>query len=122
MRKDYIVGLTGAGSRPDADQNLQLLYGCGGELNYNGYCSPEVDKLIDWQSSEADQEKRKRVVWGIERKLAEDGARPNIFYDRRATCWEPRVTGLTLMVHSSSMAGAWKTSGWTTSPSGPLQA
>ena len=25
MRKDYIVGLTGAGSGPDPDQNLQLL-------------------------------------------------------------------------------------------------
>ena len=48
-------------------------------------CSPEVDKRIDRQSSEADQEKRKRVVWEIERKLAEDGARPIIFYDRRTT-------------------------------------
>jgi peptide/nickel transport system substrate-binding protein len=73
MRKDYIVALTGAGSGPDPDQNLQLLYGCGAELNYNGYCSPEVDKLIDRQSSEADQEKRKQLVWEIERKLAEDG-------------------------------------------------
>ena len=85
---------------PTPTRISNCFYGCGGELNYNGYCSPEVDKLIDWQSSEADQEKRKRVVWGIERKLAEDGARPTIFYDRRATCWEPRVTGLTLMVHS----------------------
>ena len=59
-----------------------------------------MDKLIDRQSSEADQEKRKRLVWAIERKLAEDGARPIIFYDRRPTCWEPRVKGLTLMVNS----------------------
>jgi hypothetical protein len=29
MRKDYIVALTGAGSGPDPDQNLHLLYGCG---------------------------------------------------------------------------------------------
>ena len=58
-------------------------------MNYNGYCSPEVDKRIDRQS-----------VWEIERKLAEDGARPIIFYGRRATCWEPRVKGLTLMVNS----------------------
>ena len=100
MRKDYIVALTGAGSGPDPDQNLQLLYGCGAELNYNGYCSPEVDKLIDRQSSEADQEKRKQLVWEIERNLAEDGARPIIFYDRRATCWNPQVKGLTLMVNS----------------------
>jgi peptide/nickel transport system substrate-binding protein len=100
MRRDYIVGLNGAGSGPDPDQNLHLLYGCGAELNYNGYCSPEVDKLIDQQSIEADQEKRKQLVWEIERKLAEDGARPIVFYDRRATCWNPQVKGLTLMVNS----------------------
>ena len=100
MRKDYIVALTGAGSGPDPDQNLHLLYGCGAELNYNGYCSAAVDELIDRQSIEADQEKRKRLVWEIERKLAEDGARPIIFYDRRATCWQPHVKGLTLMVNS----------------------
>jgi peptide/nickel transport system substrate-binding protein len=100
MRRDYIVALTGAGSGPDPDQNLHLLYGCGAELNYNGYCSAEVDQLIDRQSVEADQEKRKQLVWEIERKLAEDGARPIIFYDRRATCWQPHVKGLTLMVNS----------------------
>jgi peptide/nickel transport system substrate-binding protein len=62
--------------------------------------SAEVDGLIEQQSSEADQQKRKQLVWAIERKLAEDGARPIIFYDRRATCWQPRVNGLTLMVNS----------------------
>jgi len=100
MRKDYIVGLTGAGSGPDPDQNLHLLYGCGGELNYSGYCNPEVDQLIDQQSTEADPEKRKLLVWAIERKLAEDGARPIIFYDRRVSCWNPHVKGPTLMVNS----------------------
>jgi peptide/nickel transport system substrate-binding protein len=43
-------------------------------LNYNGYCSPEVDKLIDQQSIEGDQEKHKQLVCEIERKLAEGGA------------------------------------------------
>jgi peptide/nickel transport system substrate-binding protein len=100
MRRDYIVGLTGAGSGPDPDQVLHLLYGCGGELNYSGYCSPEVDQLIEQQSIEADPGKRKQLVWAIERKLAEDGARPVIFYDRRATCWNPHVKGLTLLVNS----------------------
>src|SRR6266446_2620053 len=100
MRRDYIVGLTGAGSGPDPEQVLHLLYGCGGELNYNGYCSPEVDQLIEQQSIEADQGKRKELLWAIERKLAEDGARPIIFYDRRATCWNPHVKGPTLMVNS----------------------
>ncbi len=93
MRKDYIVGLTGQGSGVDPDLSLNLAYRCGGALNYNGYCSPEVDKLIDQQSVEADTQRRKKLVWEIERRLAEDGARPIIFYDRRATCWQPYVKG-----------------------------
>jgi peptide/nickel transport system substrate-binding protein len=100
MRKDYIVGLTGQGSGVDPDLSLNLAYRCDGELNYNGYCSPEVDKLIDRQSIEADTQKRKQLVWEIERKLAEDGARPIIFYDRRATCRQPYVKGWTVMVNS----------------------
>ena len=44
MRKDYIVGLTGQGAGVDPDHSLNLSYRCGGELNYNGYCSAEVDK------------------------------------------------------------------------------
>ena len=102
MRKDYIVGFSPVAGGPDPDQNLYLNYGCGGALNYNGYCNPEVDELIDRQSIEADQERRKQIVWEIERKLAEDGARPIFFYDRRATCWQPRVKGLTIMVNSIS--------------------
>ena len=100
MRKDYTVGFSPVGGGPDPDNNLYLNYGCGGELNYNGYCNPEVDELIDRQSIEADQERRKKLVWEIERKLAEDGARPIIFCDRRATCWQPYVKGLTIMVNS----------------------
>jgi len=49
---------------------------------------------------ETDRQERKQLVWEIERNLAEDGARPIIFYDRRATCWNPQVKGLTLMVNS----------------------
>jgi peptide/nickel transport system substrate-binding protein len=94
------VGLTGQGAGVDPDHSLNVSYRCGGELNYNGYCSAEVDELIERQSIEGDIQKRKRLVWEIERKLAEDGARPIIFYDRRATCWQPHVKGWTVMVNS----------------------
>jgi peptide/nickel transport system substrate-binding protein len=50
-----------AGGGPDPEQNLYVTYGCGGDLNYNNFCSPEVDKLIDLQSIEADQEKAQAV-------------------------------------------------------------
>src|SRR6516225_4637851 len=66
MRRDYTVGFSAVGGGPDPANNPYLNYGCGGELNYNGYCNPEVDKLIDRQSIEADQESRKKLVWEIE--------------------------------------------------------
>ena len=99
MRHDYTVALSPSGTG-DPDQTLYNVYGCGGDLNYNGYCNPEVDKLIDRQSAESDPDKRKAMAWQIERILAEDGARPVIFYDRRATCWRPQVKGFTIMVNS----------------------
>ena len=51
-------------------------------------------------SIEADPGRRKQLVWAIERKLAEEGARPIIFYSRGGTCWQPYIKGLTIMVNS----------------------
>ncbi len=101
MRKDFTVGLnvteTGV---DDPDQQFYENYVCGSDRNYTGYCNPEVDKLVDRQSMEADPEKRKQLVWEIEKKLVEDVARPVIFYPRGATCHQPAVKGLTIMVNS----------------------
>ena len=99
MRRDYSVGmnLQGAG---DSDETLPLLYGCGAEFNRNNYCNSDVEDLIGRQSIEADQDKRRQLVWQIERRLAEDIARPIIFYGRGGTCRQPYVKGLTLMVNS----------------------
>jgi peptide/nickel transport system substrate-binding protein len=101
MRKDYKIGLnlTGGGV-DDPDQQFYENYACGAPRNYTGYCNPELEKLFDQQSTEADEGKRKKLVWEIERKLAEDGARPIIFYNRFAYCWQPQVTGWTMMVNS----------------------
>jgi peptide/nickel transport system substrate-binding protein len=101
MRKDYKIGLnlTGGGV-DDPDQQFYENYACGAARNYTGYCNPELEKLFDRQSMEADEGKRKRLVWEIEKKLAEDGARPIIFYNRFAYCWQPRVKDWTMMVNS----------------------
>jgi len=100
QRKDFTVGLNNQTSGPDPDRPLQLFYQCGANTNWDGYCSPEVDKLIEQQSMETDEGRRKQLVWTIEKKLAEDGARPIIFYTRQGTCWHPHVKGLTIMVNS----------------------
>jgi peptide/nickel transport system substrate-binding protein len=59
----------------------------GEERNYTGYCDKTVDALIDRQSSEPDPEKRRQLMWEIERRLARDASRPIIFYTRAATRW-----------------------------------
>jgi hypothetical protein len=74
---------------------------CGAERNYTGYCSAEFDALVDRQSMEADPEKRKQLVWEIERKLAEDGTRPVIFYPVSGACWQPYFKGHTMMVNGN---------------------
>jgi peptide/nickel transport system substrate-binding protein len=101
MRKDYKMGLnlTGGGV-DDPDQQFYENYACGAPRNYTGYCNPQLEQLFDRQSAEADEGKRKKLVWEIERKLAEDGARPIIFYNRFGYCWKPQVKGWTMMVNS----------------------
>jgi len=101
MRKDYTVGLNITESGvDDPDTLFYENYVCGAERNYTGHCNPELDRLIDQQSAESDAGKRKKLVWEIERKLAEDDARPIIFYQRAANCRQPRLKGLTFMVNS----------------------
>jgi peptide/nickel transport system substrate-binding protein len=100
LRKDYTVALNLQTSGPDPDPILKLFYGCGSSLNWDGYCNPEVDKMIEAQSSEGDPDRRKQILWAIERKLAEDNARPIIFYNRTGTCRQPYVKNLTVMVNS----------------------
>ena len=106
-RGDYSVGLnlTGIGV-DDPDVNFVENYTCKSERNYNKYCNPDVDKLIAEQSREADIEKRKQIVWQIERKLAEDGARPVIHFQRGGTCWQPHVKNFAL--HQNSIYNGWR--------------
>ena len=101
-RKDYAVGLNLTGSSvDDPDQNFYENYGCGSERNYTDYCNKELEKLFDQQSGETDLEKRKKLVWEIDKKLQEDVARPIILHSRRATCWSPRVKWITIKTNSS---------------------
>jgi peptide/nickel transport system substrate-binding protein len=100
-RKDFKVGLNVTETAvDDPDVAFYENYVCGAQRNYTGYCNPEIDKLIDQQSAEANIEKRKKLVWEIERKLIDDDVRPILFYTRVANCREPQVKGLTTMVNS----------------------
>jgi peptide/nickel transport system substrate-binding protein len=107
LKKDYSIGLnlTGVGV-DDPDVNFYENFTCKSERNYTGYCNPEVEKLIEAQSAELDREKRKRIVWEVERKLVEDVARPVISHGIANTCMQPFVKNLVLQ-HNSIYNG-WR--------------
>src|SRR6266550_3895212 len=101
VRKDFVVGLNLAeNGLDDPDQTFYENFACGADRNYTGYCNRELETGFDRQSMEADFEKRRRLVWEIDRKLQEDGARPMIYHNRAATCRYPQVKGITVMVNS----------------------
>jgi peptide/nickel transport system substrate-binding protein len=100
-RKDYQIGINNTGSAvDDPDQQFFENYGCGSERNYTGYCNKELEALFVEQSTTTDQEKRKHLVWDIDKKLQEDGARPIVYHTRLGTCRQPQVTAVTIMVNS----------------------
>jgi peptide/nickel transport system substrate-binding protein len=101
MRKDYKIAMNITETAvDDPDVAFYENYYTGSLRNYTGYSNPEVDKLIDQQSAEANVDKRKKLVLQIEKKLIEDDARPILFYNKAANCRRPDVRGLTTMVNS----------------------
>ena len=85
MRKDYAVGLTvSENGLDDPDQQFYENFVCGAE-----------------QSMQSESDKRKQLVWQIDRRLAEDAARPIIFYPRSAACWQPQFKGHTMMINGN---------------------
>jgi len=101
-RGDYTVGLNLTGNAvDDPDQSFYENYSCGSERNYTHYCNKDLEKLFDQQSQMTDLQKRKELVWQIDKQLQEDVARPIIFHIEAGTCWKPYVKGVTIMVNSS---------------------
>src|SRR6202790_2768836 len=57
MRKDYTIAMSLSGSAVDTPaQIFYESYVCKSPRNYTGYCSPEVEALIDKQSIESDSD------------------------------------------------------------------
>ncbi len=112
IKKEYVVGMNVLGvAADDPDVVFFQNYVCGSVRNYTGHCDPELDKKIEAQSREADPLKRRQLVWEIDQKLQEELARPVLYHRRGATCWQPAVKGLTMMVNSQyngwRMEDAW---------------
>jgi peptide/nickel transport system substrate-binding protein len=101
MRKDYKLAVEVAtGGLDDPDQKFYENYICGADRNLTGDCDTETDRLIEAQSMEANPEKRRKLAWEVERRLADDASRPVLLYSRFATCMQPQLKGLVTMTNS----------------------
>jgi peptide/nickel transport system substrate-binding protein len=105
--KDFQVAfIFSVGSVDDPDQKLFENYICGAERNYTGYCNRELEQEFERESSETDQDKRKQMVWQIDRKLQEEVVQQIISHTRLGTCWPPWVKGLTIL--GNSLCNGWR--------------
>ena len=101
IKREYQFALSQVGHGVDEpDQNFPEYYQCGART-YMDYCNKEVDALIERQSAERDQEKRRQIVWQLDRKLTDEAVRPMIYFMRGGTCWRPEVKAVTVMVNST---------------------
>jgi peptide/nickel transport system substrate-binding protein len=79
---------------------------CKSDRNYTKYCNPQVETLLEEQSRGADAVRRRQIVWQIEKILAQDVARPIIFHNRAATCWQAHLKGH--VQHENSPHNNWR--------------
>jgi peptide/nickel transport system substrate-binding protein len=107
FKKDYVVALNLTGTAvDDPDVTFFEGYACGSLRNYNNYCNPKMTELFAEQSRETDIEKRRHLVWEIDRRLQEDIARPIIMNGLGAGCWQPYVKGIT--IQTNSIYNGWR--------------
>jgi peptide/nickel transport system substrate-binding protein len=86
----YVLAWSG---RADPDGNFQQFYTCGSPNNYAGFCSPEMDKLIQASRTEPDLAKRKAIFAQMVAIAAKE--RPIIYLYHRKWLW----------AHSAKLAG-----------------
>jgi peptide/nickel transport system substrate-binding protein len=87
----YVLAWSG---RPDPDGNFQQFYTCNSPNNYAGFCSAEMDKLIQASRTELDTAKRKTIFAQME-AIAER-EKPIVYLYHRNWLWahSTKLTGL----------------------------
>jgi peptide/nickel transport system substrate-binding protein len=74
---DYDAYVLAWSGRPDPDGNLYSFHGCKQPLNYAGYCSAEVDELLNKSRALREPAERRKVFEQIAAKVVKD--RPVIY-------------------------------------------
>ncbi len=78
VRQDRPQGLRGGAHTTgngvdDPDQNYFENFSCKSSATTPATANPEIEKLFEVQSAETDFDKRRKIVWEIDRKLLRTG-------------------------------------------------
>ena len=108
-RRDYMVGMenTGTAVVDDPDQQFYESYACDSDRNFTGYCNRELEDAVPPAIARNRPGKGARRWCGTSTPNCSRRAPGRcIFHTRGATCWHPRLKGLTTMVNS--MYNGWR--------------
>ena len=101
MRKDYKLAVeVSTGGLDEPDQKFYENYVCGAERNLTGYCDPETDRLIDAQSMETDQNRRRSWCGRSSAGWRKTHRARCCFIRASRTAGSPGVKGLVTMTNS----------------------
>jgi peptide/nickel transport system substrate-binding protein len=97
-------GITGWGNRADIVNLLKLAYTSDAPWSESAYSNPEIDELVDKIALETDKEKRKELVYQLEKIFKEDGAVVIINMGR----WHGLGEGVEGFKEASTFIGDWR--------------
>jgi peptide/nickel transport system substrate-binding protein len=93
--KHQLFLMDGTYSMPDPEELFWTFYGCGNPRSKRwGYCDPKIEDLRGKQTAEMGQEKRKQILWDMQKLLLDETAPAVNYYNRFATVMNKRVKGL----------------------------
>jgi peptide/nickel transport system substrate-binding protein len=91
---EYEASVRAWSGRADPDGNLFNFYGCKQPLNYNGYCSPETDALLNQSRAILDPAARRKVFEQIAERVLKERAIIYLYHRNLLWAYSSRLSGV----------------------------
>jgi peptide/nickel transport system substrate-binding protein len=91
---EYEASVRAWSGRADPDGNLFNFYGCKQPLNYNGYCSPETDALLNQSRAQLDPAERKKVFEQIAARVLKERSIIYLYHRNLLWAYNAKLSGV----------------------------
>jgi peptide/nickel transport system substrate-binding protein len=91
---EYEASVRAWSGRADPDGNLFNFYGCKQPLNYNGYCSPETDALLNQSRAVSDPAQRKKVFEQIAARILKERSIIYLYHRNLLWAYNAKLSGV----------------------------